>query len=533
SDRTVSMSRKAPAFVVGIDLGTSSCKVGIFDHGGGQQGFGQAAYSIVRGPDGQAEQRPDDWWQSVCQAVRLALQSGHVPGDGVAAVGLSGQVGTHLLLDREGQPVRPALSWQDTRARSEATALHQRIGRERLASALGIDLPPGPAWPLPRLLWLRRHAPQHLAQTWRILQVKDFVAFRLTGELATDSSSWRGLVRLPGSEVAADLLQELDLPLDLLPPRQLPCATIGGVSQTAAEACGLAAGTPVVTGWNDLNCGLLGTGVVRPAMGFDIGGTSEHLGVALSADTPLQPADNLMLAPYLSEDRHGAARVCYGVTSASGGALDWYANQFVTDLLKSHGLSLPPDSHARLEAIAASAPPGAAGLVFLPYIHGERAPIWDAAARGVFFGISSTHRHRHFVRAVLEGVAFSLRQVLQVVETAIGAPVDRVYASGGPAGLPLWNQIKANVLNRPLVIPRVTHAACLGAAMLAAIGSGWYADAVQAAEAMVHIAQQVEPDTRYAARYDALFSLYASLYPQLRTAYARLAAISANEGFSE
>jgi xylulokinase len=268
-------------------------------------------------------------------------------------------------------------------------------------------------------------------------------------------------------------------------------------------------------------------------MGFDIGGTTEHLGVALAADTPLQSADNLMLAPYLGDDPNGAVRVCYGVTSAGGGALEWYANQFVPDLLQSHGLSLPPMAQTRLEAIAAGAPPGAAGLIFLPYLHGERAPIWDAVARGVFFGISSRHRHRHFVRAILEGVAFSLRQVLQVVESTIGAPVDRVYASGGPASIPLWNQIKANVLNRPLVIPQVTHAACLGAAMLAAIGIGWYVDAVQAAEAMVHSAQQVEPDTRYSARYDALFSLYTSLYPQLRTAYARLAAINATEEFSE
>jgi xylulokinase len=527
------MSRTVSAFVLGIDLGTSSCKAGVFDHAGHLQGLGQAAYSIVRGPDGQAEQNPDDLWLGLCQAVRQALQNRHVPGEDIAAVGLSGQVGTHILLDRMGQAVRPALSWQDTRSHSEATALQQRIGRKRLASALGIDLPPSPAWPLPRLLWLRRHAPQHLAQTWRFLQVKDFVAYRLTGELATDASSWRGLVRLPGSEIAIALLQELDLPLDLLPQRYPPAAPIGRVSRTAAEVCGLAVGTPVVTGWNDLNCGLLGTGVVWPNMGFDIGGTSEHVGVTLSSAAQLQSADKLMLAPYLSEDPKGAARVCYGVTSAGGGSLEWYANQFVPGLLEGYGLSLPPDAGARLEAVAASAPPGAAGLVFLPYIHGERAPIWDAAARGVFFGINSRHGHRHFVRAVLEGVAFSLRQVLQLVEATVGTQVNCVHVSGGPASLGLWNQIKASILNRPLMIPQVTHTACLGAAMLAAIGSGWYVDAVQAAEAMVHRAQQVDPDTRDSARYDALFSLYTSLYPQLRTAYDQLAAINATEELNE
>jgi sugar (pentulose or hexulose) kinase len=305
---------------------------------------------------------------------------------------------------------------------------------------------------------------------------------------------------------------------------------MGHVSQTAAEACGLRVGTPVMTGWNDLNCGLLGTGVVRPGLGFDIGGTTEHLGVALSAKAALQSADNLMLAPYLSDDHEGAVRVCYGVTSAGGGALEWYANQVVPDLLEAYGLSLPPESQRRaqlrVEASAASSPAGAAGLIFLPYLHGERAPIWDAAARGVFFGLSSRHRHRHFVRAILEGVAFSLRQVLQAVEATLGAPVNRIYASGGPTSIPLWNQIKADVLNRPLIIPKVTQAACLGAAMSAAIGLGWYADAVHAADAMVHIAQEVEPDTRASERYEALFSVYTSLYPRLQTAFANLAAFN-------
>jgi xylulokinase len=277
----------------------------------------------------------------------------------------------------------------------------------------------------------------------------------------------------------------------------------------------------------------LGTGVVRPNQGFDIGGTSEHLGVSLSGAATMGPVDNLMLAPYLSGDVNAAVRVCYGVTSAGGGSLEWWANQLVPDLLAGYGLSLPPDAAARLEGLAASAPPGAAGLVFLPYLNGERAPIWDAAARGVFFGLSSRHRHGHFARAVLEGVAFSLRQVLEAVEAATGATIDHVHASGGPASLPVWNQIKATVLNRPLVIPRVTQAACLGAAMLAAIGSGWYPDALQAATAMVHSAHVVEPDPRYTARYAALFALYVDLYPRLRTAYAQLASIHTTEGLDE
>ena len=514
-----------PPVVAGIDLGTSSCKVGLFEPAGRQLGLGQGSYALERGADGLAEQQPEEWWQALCHALHQSLEAAGLPAEAVAAVGLSGQVGTHLLLDQTGRPLRPAISWQDTRARAEAAALHQRIPRERLARVLGIDLPPGPAWPLPRLLWLRRCAPAQLAQTWRLLHAKDFVAYRLTGELATDASSWRGLVCLPGTELAIDLLRELDLPTDLLAPRQPPASVMGRLSPAGAQACGLAAGTPVVTGWNDLNCGLLGTGVVRPGMGFDIGGTSEHLGVTLAAEAPLTRSDNLMLAPYLAPDQGSAARVCYGVTSASGGSLEWYANQFLPDLFRHFGERLPAEAPTRLEAAAAAVPPGAAGLIFLPYLNGERAPIWDADARGVFFGLSSAHRHPHFVRAILEGVAFSLRQVLQQVESTVGAPIDRVHASGGPASLRLWNQIKANVLNRPLVVPQVTHAACLGAAMLAAIGSGWYAEAHSAAAGMVQFAQQLDPEPEHVDRYQGLFTLYASLYPQLRGAFARLAAL--------
>ncbi len=515
------MIRSAPDLVLGLDLGTSSVKAGLYDAAGRTHGSGQAGYPITRGQGGLAEQLPEDWWQAASAAVRQALREGGVAPERVAAAGLSGQVGTHVLLDRAGQPLRPAISWQDTRARLEAVEVRDRLGRARLAENLGLDLPPGAAWPLPRLLWLSRHAPADLARAWRLLLAKDYVAFRLTGELATDASSWRGLLRLPGAEIAVELLRELDLPLDLLAARLPPSAVMGHVSPAAAEACGLAAGTPVVTGWNDLNCGLLGTGVVRPGMGFDIGGTSEHLGLALPAGGPL-PADGLMLAPYLGDDLAGAsraARVCYGVTSAGGGSLDWYAN----------ALAHAAGTQADLEAAAASAPPGAGGLIFLPYLNGERAPMWDADARGVFFGLNSAHRQAHFARAVLEGVAFSLRQVLALVEAAAGARVDRLHASGGPARLALWNQIKADVLGRPLVIPRETHAACLGAAMLAAIGSGWFSGAAPAAEAMVQFASDVQPNPANSARYDALFAVYAGLYPQLRGAYAQLAAINLTE----
>jgi sugar (pentulose or hexulose) kinase len=329
--------------------------------------------------------------------------------------------------------------------------------------------------------------------------------------------------------MAGGLLRELGLPDDLIAPRYAPERVMGAVTREAAEACGLRAGTPVVTGWHDFNCGLLGSGITAPGQGFDIGGTTEHVGVALGATGGPDWPDRLMLAPYLGADQGEARRVCYGVTSAGGGSLEWYGNRLVGELLRAHGLDLPDGGGERLAALAEEAPVGAGGLIFLPYLHGERAPIWDARARGVFFGLSGRHGHAHLARAVLEGVAYSLRQVLEAVEGAVGARVERVVVSGGPASLGVWNQIKADVLGRPVAAPRVTHAACLGAAMLAAVGVGLHANAARAAEAMVHAGAEAAPDPRRAARYNAFFALYESLYPRLRPAFAELAAIQVSE----
>ncbi len=523
----------AQPLVLGIDLGTSGCKCGLFSGDGSLIACERSRYPTVRGADGRAEQDPEDWWRSTSEACRRVVGVAAVSPARIHAVGIGGQIPTHVLVDRQGRPLRPAVTWQDVRSGQAWPALDSRFGRMELADALGIDLPQGPAWPLPRLLWLQKEEPATLARAWRFLLAKDYVAYRLTGELAIDASSWRGLVHTGTELPATEILQALELPLDLLARVRKPWDVMGSVTPGAATTMGLLPGTPVVTGWNDFNCALLGSGLAAKGSGFSISGTSDHLGMTWDEQLPSHGIDRLMFAPYMPAGTEGPPRVVYGVTTAGGGSLDWYARQFVPDSLAAYGFGVPADIRGVQERLAGSVPAGSSGLIFLPYIHGERAPIWDSSARGVLFGLHGAHRHAHVMRAMLEGVAFSLRHVLETVEAATGLPIDSLRASGGPIGSPLWNRIKASVLRRPLLVPRVLDAGCLGAAILAGVGAGWYASPLDAAAAMVHTDHQVDPEERDVALYDELFAIYVSLYPRLKDQFAELAKLRSMEGYTQ
>ncbi len=508
-------------YILGIDLGTSGCKAGLFDSTGTPVGEGQASYPLNRATGGLAEQDPLDWWHGACAAVRLAIQA--APSGRIAAIGLSGQIGSQALIGPTGDPIRPAITWQDTRSGPAAADLNQQIGRARLAASLGIDLPPGALWPLPRLIWLKKTFPAVFEAEWRLLQAKDYIAYRLTGELASDPSSWRGIIDQRTWQPASDLLKQLELPDDRLPAIRGPAEIMGQVTVHAAEATGIPVGTPVVTGWNDMNCAVLGTGVTLPGDGFNIGGTSEHIGMAWGSANPPGDTSRIVLGPYLRGMPDCAPQVLYGATSAGGGAWEWYTSGLITGMFDTLVQAPPADLARQLVHTAAETPAGAEGLLFLPYLNGERAPIWDALARGVFIGVSSAHGHQHFTRAVLEGVALSLRHVLTTVESAASTSVGPIYISGGPARIELWNKIKASVLRRPLLVPQVLDTSCLGSAILATIGAGWFDSAVSATRAMVHIARQIDPESDAADIYDQVFPIYTSLYPALQQTYAELA----------
>jgi xylulokinase len=475
--------------LLGYDVGTSSVKVGIFDLAGEPLASASAGYPVSRPLRRWVEQAPADYWAATVRAIRAALAAVPAGAGRVAALGCCGQAPTLVLLDRAGQAARPAIVWQDTRAAADAAALATETvdgARARVDASS----------PAARLRWLAAHEPGTLARADAAIGAKDYVTYRLTGEVAADYWTSRGLfsaVPEPGRPMPP-LAAGVDA--RLVPRCLFAHQAAGRVTAAAAEATGLPAGAPVAAGWSDGLAACLGTGALAgPGLGLDIAGTSEMIGLC----APARPAATALLTAPIPGATHWAV---FGPTQASGGALEWACRLAATE----------PDAAA---ALAAQAPPGADGLVFLPYLAGERAPIWDPEARGLLYGLTTSHGPAHLIRAVLEGVACSVRHVLTTAEVDAGLTAREIRAAGGGARLPLWNQIKADVTGRPLAAMPTAEVGTLGAAILGAVAAGIEPDLGAAAAQMVRLGPVTAPDPALAARYDDLFAMYVALYPRL------------------
>lgn len=516
-----------PAYLLGLDVGTTSCKAGLWSTSGALLALATAPHPVERPHPGWAEQDPELYWQAAAECLRHVIETGGVPATSIAGLGACGQAPSLVVLDGQLRPARPAILWQDTRARAEAAELARDPGPGVLADWLALKWPLDASFPPARLLWLRRHEPEVLERGQALLQPKDYVNFRLTGTLACDSWSSRGLVNQVSREAPAALYARLGVRRELVPPCSLPHAVIGYVSEQAAAETGLSAGTPVVAGWSDAMAAMLGTGgFAAPGLACDIAGTSEVVGITVrAAQLPADPAP-LMAAPLLDT---GLAAL-YGPTQSSGAAVEWVLRLGWTDerpgtnekRSQRTGRELPlvtrPLSAALDRALAAAAdvPPGADGLVFLPYLEGERAPLWDPMARGALVGVTGRHERAHITRAVLEGVAFSVRHILDYARLRSGATPTAVRLGGGGARIEVWNQIKADVLQLPLLACQTTETGVLGAAMLAGLAIGQFADVAAASLAMVQPGDEVRPRAEHAPVYDAAYLVYRELYPRLR-----------------
>jgi xylulokinase len=475
--------------LLGYDVGTGSVKVGIFDLAGELLAWASAPYPVSRPRPTWVEQDPEDYWAATVQAIRAALASAPARSGRVAALGSCGQAPSLVLLDRHGRPARPAIVWQDTRAAAEAIDLStETVGGERTRADASS--------PVARLRWLAEREPATLDRATAAIGPKDYVTYRLTGEVVADYWTSRGLfsaVPRPGEPIPP-----LDPNLDgrLVPRCLFAHEAAGRLSAAAAEATGLPAGIPVAAGWSDGLAACLGTGALAtPGLGLDIAGTSEMIGLC----APERPAATALLTAPIPGAPHWAV---FGPTQASGGALEWACRLVATE-------------PAAVGALAAQAPPGADGLVFLPYLAGERAPIWDPDARGLLFGLTTSHGPAHLLRAVLEGVACSVRHVLTTAEADAGLTAREIRAAGGGARLPLWNEIKADMTGRPLVAVPMADIGTLGAAILGAVAAGIDPDLGGAAARMVRLGPTTAPDSALAERYDDLYAAYVALYPRL------------------
>lgn len=465
------------AALLAIDLGSTDVKAGLVSLDGRLLGLARAGYATDADPaTGRAEQDPEAWWGAIGLAVRELTRAGTAE---IVGIGLDGHGPSLVAVDADGRPTHPAIIWQDTRSTAE---------QAELAAATGLQ-----GWSLaglPAALWLERHEPTVAAAACAYLATWDFVALRLTGRATTSLVAGQPFP-------TKDVLDGAGVPGEKVPEAIAAGTVVGGVSAVAAAALGIRAGIPVVAGIVDAFASFHGAGMTRPGDAMDPGGSAGGFGVYW--DRPLVvPGSFSTIAPLPGLYSVG------GAMAATGRAVDW----FRVDVLRGAATT------ERLIEEAGAIPPGADGLVFLPYLAGERSPLWDPTARGAFAGLALSHDRGHLTRAILEASAYAIRHVAEGIVDA-GARVGAMRVCGGPARSDTWNQIKADVTGFPVEVPTVLETAVAGGAILAATGIGAWPDLPAAIRGMTRATRRLVPNPETRDRYEATYDAYRRLHPAI------------------
>jgi len=504
------------AYLLGIDISTTGAKALLITERGEVVASAITEYQLATPRPLWSEQSPEDWWAGACASVRAVLAQAGASGDEIAGVGLTGQMHGLVLLDRRGKPLRPAILWNDQRTADQCLEISRRVGGlEKLLELTGNAVIPG--FTAPKILWVRQNEPEVYRLVERVLLPKDYVRYRLTGEYATDVSDASGtsLLDVANRRWSSPVLNALDIPPAWMPFCHESPEVSGRVSESGADATGLRVGTPVVAGCGDQAAQAVGSGVTESGIISVTSGTS---GVVFAQ------SDSFVYHPHgrLHAFCHAVPGRWHlmGVMLAAGGSLRWLRDA-LGEPERSMAALLGCDPYDLLTSEAARAPVGSDGLVFLPYLTGERTPYPDPDARGAFVGLTVRHRKSHLVRSVLEGVSFGLRDALELIKE-LGVPIDQVRVSGGGAKSPLWRQIQADVFGTELVLVNVTEGAAYGAALLAGVGAGSFASVEQAVGSTVRVTDLTLPDPGRVESYRNLYRIYRSLYPSLQTTFREL-----------
>ncbi|MEP6991843.1 MAG: xylulokinase [bacterium] len=477
-----------PVFL-GIDVGTSGVRAILVSASGDVTATATTPLALSTPQPGWAEQDPAAWWDATLasiQAVRRAR-----PDSPIAAVGVSGQMHSSVFLDRAGAVIRPALLWCDGRTTAECAKITERVGGEARLRDLACN-PALEGFTLPKILWLRAHEPEAYARLATVLLPKDYIRFRLTGELATDPSDASATLMYDTAHLrwSDEILAAVGVSKSIVPTVGGSAEVLGHVTAEAAVVTTLAAGTPVVGGGADNACGAAGVGAITPGDVVSSWGTS---------GTVLAPMTEPRVDPLLRAHTfcHVAPGMWYmmGVVLSAGGAFTWYKDQLARELTDSRTAA------ALLDEEAASIPPGAGGVTFLPYLQGERTPHRDATARGAFLGLSLAHTRAHMTRAVLEGVCFALRDSLTILQE-LGLSPSHLLLTGGGAKSAFLRRLQAEVFGLPVSIVNREEGPAYGAALLAAVGAGAFPDLASAARATLTRAPQEHSEPRAHHAYD-------------------------------
>ncbi|MCL2740596.1 MAG: xylulokinase [Oscillospiraceae bacterium] len=498
---------------LGIDAGTSGIKAMVLDERGAVRGSGHGECGVITPYPGWAEQSPEDWWRACDRAVRQAVAESGLGAD-IKGIGLSGQMQGLTMVDKGHRPIGNCIIWLDQRSGAEVEEIYGLMdGAEMLERTANFCF--NSFW-APKLLWMRKNRPEDFGRIHKAMFAKDYLRLLMTGEVAAEVSdaSLTLLMDVRSRRWSREMFDRLGLPFGIAPERLLESAEVAGpLRAEVADGWGLAAGTPVVAGAGDQPAGGVGTGIVREGM---VGATIGTSGVVFGCSD----------RPFVDDANHGMysmahampGKWCYlGLVLSAGGALKWLRDAFWAEMRDSGA-----DVYGYMDMRAERVQPGSEGLTFLPYLNGENTPHPDGDARGVLFGLSLRHGVPEICRSVMEGVAFAMRDCLDVCR-GLGIPVSEVRANGGGARSALWRRIQADVYGADLVTMNMEEGPAAGGAILAAVGAGHFNSVPEACDALLKVTGVTSPIPENVRIYEDYYQTYRSLYPSLKGRFAEQA----------
>ncbi|MDL2237034.1 xylulokinase [Christensenellaceae bacterium OttesenSCG-928-K19] len=506
------------SYLIGVDIGTSGTKTVLFDDRGGVVASHTVEYEMYQPKNGWAEQNPEDWWNATLDTLRAVISKSGVSAGDIKGIGLSGQMHGLVLLDKEGNVLRPSIIWCDGRTVAECDEITSTIGKDRL-----IEISANPALPgftAGKILWVRKNEPQIWEKAAHILLPKDYIRYKLTGEFATEVSDASGmnLLDVPKRQWSEEILQKLQIDKAMLPKMYESCEVTGNVSGAVADKTGLTAGTPVVGGAGDNAAAAVGTGVVKTGKAFTTIGTSGVI-FAHADEVSIDPGGRVHTFCHAVPGKW----TVMSCTLAAGLSLKWFRDQFCTAEMET-AKGMGKDPYELMNEQIDRLPIGANKLIYLPYLMGERSPLLDADARGVFFGLSAIHTKYDMMRAVMEGVTYSQRNCLDVFRE-MGVSFSEMMATGGGGRSAVWRQMLADVYDCDVSTLQSKEGPALGVAILAGVGAGVYGSVPEGCDAVVKKDSVQKPINGNLAEYEKYYKLYLKLYQDLKADFKTLAQI--------
>jgi xylulokinase len=494
------------SYLVGINIGTTGTTTAIFDEYGNTISKGYTEYNLIMPRKNWVEQNPETWWKAVCHTAKSALKVGKINPKDIAGIGVVGQTNGVVMLDSKGNILDNALLWLDARATEEAREVKKKYGGKEIYHTLGIRIDPFHMYI--KLLWVKKHI-INFNKCYRILSSNSFISFRLTGNYYLDitQASCGGLLDIKKKDYAYSLMDELGVPSEKLPDLVNPSEVIGEINEKSARELGLPKNIPVVAGCGDVMSNAVGAGLITPRKAYHKIGTASDIVACIE-----KPAFDSQIRVVCYSHAIPDKWLIIGGTNGGGIIYRWMRDRFMKG-----------KNYEKMNNLAERVPAGCEGLIFLPYLFGVRSPHWDRTAKGVFFGITNKHYKRHFIRAIMEGISFSMKERLDIIEE-LGVNIEEIIAVGGGSQSSLWRQIMADISYKPIIRLVNPEQETLGAIILAGVGAKIFPSIEYGCKRTVHIREKIKPNYENKPIIEKTFKIYKSLYFNLKECFKALEA---------